>query len=59
MLELSEGVLKLTDSKSKLACNPLPTDDLRHRQPDITLAKVELDWEPNVPLEDGLKGTIS
>ena len=59
MLELAESVLRLTGSKSKLACKPLPTDDPRQRQPDTTLAKAELDWEPKVPLEDGLKETIA
>ena len=59
MLELAENVLRLTGSQSKLTFKPLPTDDPRQRQPDITLAKAELDWEPRVPLEDGLKETIT
>ena len=59
MPELAESVLRLTSSKSKLTCKPLPTDDPRQRQPDIMLAKAKLDWEPKVPLEDGLKETIS
>ena len=59
MLELAESVLRLTGSKSKLTYKPLPTDDPRQRQPDITLAKAKLDWEPRVLLEDGLKETIA
>jgi UDP-glucuronate decarboxylase len=59
MLELAEKVIKLTDSKSKLAFQALPTDDPKQRQPDITLAKQHLDWKPKVNLEDGLKETIA
>jgi UDP-glucuronate decarboxylase len=58
MLELAEAVIKLTGSKSKLIFLPLPTDDPRQRQPDITLAQQELSWEPAISLEDGLKETI-
>lgn len=58
MLGLAENVLRLTGSQSKLIFKPLPTDDPRQRQPDITLAKVKLGWEPKVRLEDGLKETI-
>ena len=59
MLELAENVLRLVGSKSKLAFKPLPTDDPRQRQPNITLAKEKLGWEPKVKLEDGLKETIA
>ena len=59
MLELAENVLRLVGSKSKLAFKPLPTDDPRQRQPNITLAKEKLGWEPKVCLEDGLKETIA
>jgi UDP-glucuronate decarboxylase len=59
MLELAEKIIKLTESKSKLIFLPLPTDDPKQRQPDITLAKNHLGWEPKVNLEDGLKETIS
>lgn len=59
MLELAEKVLKLTKSKSKLCFQPLPSDDPKQRQPDITLAKEKLDWQPTVCLEDGLKETIA
>ncbi len=59
MLELAEEVLSQTKSKSKLIFKPLPEDDPRQRQPDITIAKAELDWQPKVSLKDGLKETIS
>jgi UDP-glucuronate decarboxylase len=58
MLELAENVLRLTGSRSKVTYKPLPADDPRQRCPDITLAKIRLDWQPNVRLEDGLKETI-
>lgn len=58
MLELAEKVLALVGGKSKLAFMPLPTDDPKQRQPDISLAKSKLDWQPTVALEDGLKETI-
>jgi len=58
MVELAERVLKLTNSKSKLVREPVPVDDPRQRKPDITLAGRELDWEPKVQLEEGLKKTI-
>jgi UDP-glucuronate decarboxylase len=59
MLELAELVIKLTGSKSKLVFEPLPSDDPKLRQPDISLAKSNLGWEPRVCLEDGLKETIA
>ena len=59
MIELAEKVLTLTGSKSKLIFKPLPLDDPRQRQPDLTKAKKELDWEPSVSLDDGLKETIN
>ncbi len=58
ILELAELILKLTNSKSKLIFEPLPQDDPVRRQPDITLAKEKLGWEPKVPLEEGLQATI-
>lgn len=57
--ELAELVVELTGSKSKLTYLPLPKDDPLQRQPDISLAKKELDWKPSVELKDGLKKTIS
>jgi len=59
MRELAEKVVLLTASKSKLVFMPLPEDDPKQRQPDITLAKSKLDWTPAVALEDGLKETIA
>jgi len=56
--ELAETVLKMVGGQSKLIFKPLPQDDPRQRQPDITLAKAKLDWEPQVQLEAGLKITI-
>jgi UDP-glucuronate decarboxylase len=58
MLELAEAVIRLTGSKSELVFKPLPADDPKQRQPDITQAKAKLGWEPKVPLEEGLKNTI-
>lgn len=58
MLQLAELVLKQTGSKSKIVFKPLPHDDPRQRRPDITLAKTKLDWEPCVPLEEGLTKVI-
>jgi UDP-glucuronate decarboxylase len=58
MLELATLVLKLTGSQSRLEFKPLPQDDPRQRQPDIALARRELDWEPTIQLEEGLTNTI-
>ena len=58
MLELAELVLEVTGSKSKLVKMPLPQDDPRQRQPDISLARAKLDWEPRMQLREGLTKTI-
>lgn len=59
MIELAEKIIKLTNSNSKIINLPLPQDDPTRRQPDITLAKKELNnWEPKVQLEEGLIKTI-
>jgi UDP-glucuronate decarboxylase len=58
MLELAELVLKKVGGKSKIVYKDLPADDPRQRQPDITLAKKYLKWEPKVPLEQGIEKTI-
>jgi UDP-glucuronate decarboxylase len=58
ILQLAEVIIKLTDSKSKIIKKPLPKDDPVRRQPDITLAKQNLSWEPTVLLEEGLMKTI-
>ena len=57
--ELAEAILELTGSRSPLVHEPLPQDDPRQRQPDITAAKGHLGWEPKVPLRDGLRPTIA
>jgi UDP-glucuronate decarboxylase len=59
MLQLTETILRLSNSKSKLVFAPLPSDDHKQRKPDITLAKAKLGWEPKMNLEDGLKETIT
>ena len=56
--ELAELTLEIVGSKSKLVYKPLPPDDPTRRQPDITLAKKHLGWEPKVPLREGLTKTI-
>ena len=59
MIELAEKVLSLAGSRSTLVFEPLPSDDPKQRQPDISLAKATIGWEPKVALEDGLKETIA
>ncbi len=56
---LAEQVIALTGSKSKIILQPLPADDPVRRQPDITLAKKHLQWEPKMALKDGLEKTIA
>jgi UDP-glucuronate decarboxylase len=56
--ELAESVLRLTGSASKIVRRPLPSDDPVRRQPDITLAREKLGWEPRIGLEEGLSRTI-
>ena len=58
MLELAKEVLELTGSKSKIVYKPLPGDDPKMRRPNIDLAKKALDWEPTIPLRQGLEKTI-
>jgi len=57
--ELAENVIDLTGSASKMVHKPLPQDAPRQRQPDITRAKEQLDWEPGIKLRDGLTKTIA
>ena len=59
MIELAETVRDLTGSRSPLVLAPLPQDDPRQRQPDITLAREQLGWEPKVALREGLRPTIA
>jgi UDP-glucuronate decarboxylase len=57
--ELAEMVIELTGSKSKLVFHPLPPDDPQQRRPNISLAQERLGWQPKIPLQDGLKKTIT
>ncbi len=59
ILELAEKVIDMIGSKSKIVYRPLPSDDPMQRKPDISLAKEKLNWEPKIPLEEGLKKTIA
>jgi UDP-glucuronate decarboxylase len=59
MLELAEKVVRLTGSDSKIVHKPLPQDDPKQRRPDIAKARALLDWEPAVPLDEGLARTIA
>jgi UDP-glucuronate decarboxylase len=59
ILELAEKIIELTGSKSKIIKEPLPEDDPKQRKPDISKAKKFLNWEPKIPLEQGLKETIA
>jgi len=58
ILELAQMVIRLTGSRSKIIFEPLPQDDPLQRQPDISLAKEHLHWEPTLNLEQGLTRTI-
>jgi UDP-glucuronate decarboxylase len=58
ILELAEKIIALTGSKSKIEKRPLPADDPVQRQPDISMAKKQLGWEPKVQLDEGLTKTI-
>jgi dTDP-glucose 4,6-dehydratase len=58
MLQFAREVIAATNSKSKIIFKPLPQDDPKQRQPDITRARDWLKWEPRVPLSEGLKTTI-
>ena len=58
ILDLAEKVIEMTGSDSIIDLKPLPQDDPAQRQPDITLAKDKLNWEPEVNLEEGLVKTI-
>jgi len=57
--EFAETIIRLTGSSSPIAFEPLPVDDPKVRQPDVSVARQILDWEPNVSLEDGLSTTIA
>jgi UDP-glucuronate decarboxylase len=57
--ELAQTIIKLTNSKSKIVKHPLPQDDPKQRQPNITLAQSKLNWNPDISLTDGLNATIN
>ena len=59
ILEFADVIVELTDGKSEIVFEPLPVDDPKTRQPDISLAKKILGWEPSVPLEEGLLKTVA
>ncbi len=59
MLQLAQEIIALTGSKSKVIFKPLPQDDPKVRQPDITKAKELLGWQPKVDRKDGLKRTMA
>jgi dTDP-glucose 4,6-dehydratase len=56
--DMAKLIIKMTGSTSKIVLRPLPTDDPKVRKPDITRARTLLEWEPKVPLEQGLTSTI-
>jgi UDP-glucuronate decarboxylase len=56
--QLAEQVIALTNSSSRIVYKPLPADDPKQRRPDIRVAREKLDWQPQVPLREGLKRTI-
>jgi UDP-glucuronate decarboxylase len=58
ILGLAEKIIKITHSRSEIVFKPLPADDPRQRNPDITLAKKKLNWSPKMPLEEGLAKTV-
>ena len=59
MLELAQKVIELTGSASQLVFRPLPADDPKQRQPDISKAKQLFDWQARVPLDQGLADTVA
>jgi UDP-glucuronate decarboxylase len=59
IMDLAKRIIELTGSSSTIVRRPLPQDDPTRRQPDITLAKRELNWTPTVDLDQGLKKTIA
>ena len=58
ILEFAQRIIEITDSRSEISFQPLPVDDPKIRQPDIARAKACLGWEPQVPLDEGLRQTI-
>jgi dTDP-glucose 4,6-dehydratase len=58
VLEFAREIIRATGSRSRIAFKPLPQDDPKQRRPDISRARTKLDWEPRVPLREGLKKAI-
>jgi dTDP-glucose 4,6-dehydratase len=58
LLELATRIIHLSGSRSEIVFRPLPEDDPKVRQPDITRARTLLGWEPKVPLDEGLQKTL-
>ncbi len=58
ILEFAEKIIRITGAKSRIIHNPLPQDDPKQRQPDITLATRKLGWRPSIDLETGLRKTV-
>ncbi len=58
ILDLARKVIEMTGSKSGIVFKPLPHDDPKQRKPDISLARKVLDWEPKIPLDEGLRYVI-
>ncbi len=58
VLELAQKIIKMVQSQSKVVFKPLPENDPTRRRPDITLAKEKLDWQPTIPVDQGLEKTI-
>ena len=59
MIELAEQIIRLTGSRSRFSFRPMPEDDPRRREPDISLARKALGWQPKVALDEGLRETIA
>jgi UDP-glucuronate decarboxylase len=59
ILQLAQKVIDIVGSKSKIVFRPLPGDDPMQRQPDLTVARRELGWEPTTMLDEGLKRTVA
>ncbi|RKY92296.1 SDR family NAD-dependent epimerase/dehydratase [candidate division KSB1 bacterium] len=59
LLEMAQKIIELTNSQSSIEFHPLPVDDPKVRQPDISLAKRILNWEAKIPVEEGLRRTIN
>lgn len=59
IVDLAETIIKLANSRSQIVLKPLPDDDPKQRQPDIALAREQLNWTPKIDLHDGLRRTIA